>query len=132
MAALFGRFSRSSRTVLEGAHKIALQLGRPVQTDTVLLSIFESGITPATEVLKTLGLEQKQLIDHILSSPPAGNMHDQGITPEMSALLEEAIKLGQDNSKVLKLSKSKIDEALSTIEIQGHRYPEQAQKMINR
>jgi outer membrane protein len=40
----------------------------------------------------------------------AAKAQDRAIT------LEEAIKLGQDNSKVLKLSKSKIDEALSQYE----------------
>jgi len=94
MAALFGRFSRNSRSVLEGAHKISLQLGRPVQTDTVLLSICESGVTPATEILKTVGLEQKELLTHILGTVPGPEaVSGVGIPPEMAYLLEGSIKL---------------------------------------
>ena len=92
MAAIFGRFSRNSRTVLESAHKIATQLGRSVQSDVVLLSIFEQGSSPAAEVLRSLGLEQKQLVEYILTTtaPP---QPERGLTAEMSNLLEESIKL---------------------------------------
>ena len=93
MAALFGRFSRNSQQALEKAHEIALQLGRPVQTDTLILSIANNGAGPAGEILKHLGLDQRRLMEGIITMPIPAGAGEGHLTSEMTLLLEESIKL---------------------------------------
>ena len=93
MAALFGRFSRNSQQALEKAHEIALQLGRPVQTDTLILSIANNVAGPAGEILKHLGLDQRRLMEGIITMPIPAGAGEGHLTSEMTLLLEESIKL---------------------------------------
>jgi ATP-dependent Clp protease ATP-binding subunit ClpA len=92
MAALFGRFSRSSEALLIEAQKIARQLERPVQTDIVLLSILSQQPTPSADLLKNVGLTYSKLLDEIsLESNVKAATSNTG--SEIHNLLEESIKL---------------------------------------
>lgn len=93
MPALFGRFSRNSQQVLEKAHEIAVQLGRPVQTDTLILSIANNGNGPAADILKSMGLDQRRLMEAIITMPVPAGAGEGHLTSEMTSLLEESIKL---------------------------------------
>lgn len=93
MAALFGRFSRSSENLLIEAQKIARQLERPVQTDVVLLGILSQQGTPAAELLKNVGLSYTKLLEHITGEYQSYILAGQPMPGEMHNLLEESIKL---------------------------------------
>ena len=93
MAALFGRFSRNSQQALEKAHEIAVQLGRPVQTDALILSIANTSAGPAAEILKSLGIDQRRLMETIVTMPVPAGTGEGHLTSEMTTLLEESIKL---------------------------------------
>jgi ATP-dependent Clp protease ATP-binding subunit ClpC len=92
MAAIFGRFSRNSESILIEAQNLAAQLGRPVQSDVVLLSILAQATSPAADLLKNLGTTYGRLLEHLSSEVQQGppNRHH---SPEMQLLLEESIKL---------------------------------------
>ena len=93
MAAIFGRFSRQSEAVLTEAQRIAERLGRPVQTDIILLSIIAQNTTPATELLKQLGASYTKLFEQLPPLPNPGEDELPGQGQEMQLLLEESIKL---------------------------------------
>lgn len=94
MATLFGRFSRHSEAVLVEAQKLAQQLGRPVQSDIIILAILKLQSTPGAEFLRNSGANYQQLLE-LLS--PAGDGYPGsapgGYRLEMQLLLEESIKL---------------------------------------
>ncbi len=90
MAAIFGRFSRHSQAVLEEAQRHAERLGRPVQTDILLLSILSQPGNPATELLKSIGATYTRLFEQL---PPFFDVSIPGQTQEMHVVLEESIKL---------------------------------------
>jgi ATP-dependent Clp protease ATP-binding subunit ClpC len=92
MAALFGRFSRSSEALLIEAQKIARQLERPVQTDVVLLGILSQQPTPAADLLKNVGVTYSKLLDQI-SLESNVNASNANAGSEIHSLLEESIKL---------------------------------------
>jgi ATP-dependent Clp protease ATP-binding subunit ClpC len=89
MAAIFGRFSRRSQAVLEESQRIAEQLARPVQSDTVLLAILGQSGSAATDLLKSLGLDYEKLF---ITLTPTDEIAGEE-SPEVQLLLEEAIKL---------------------------------------
>ena len=93
MAALFGRFSRSSENLLIEAQKIARQLERPVQTDVVLLAIVNQQGTPAADLLKSVGLTYQKFLEYITGEYEKYILAEQPLPGEMHNLLEEAIKL---------------------------------------
>jgi ATP-dependent Clp protease ATP-binding subunit ClpC len=94
MATIFGRFSRNSEAILVQAQKLAQELGRPVQTDLVVLSILMQPSMPAAEFLKNAGLTYEATAD-LLS--PSTEPYDLEQIPrhsfEMQLLLEESIKM---------------------------------------
>jgi ATP-dependent Clp protease ATP-binding subunit ClpC len=90
MAAIFGRFSNASQAVLEEAQRHAERLGRPVQTDIILLSILSQGASSATELLKNVGATYTKLFENL---PPHFNIEVPGKVQEIQILLEESIKL---------------------------------------
>ncbi|HSI21335.1 MAG TPA: ATP-dependent Clp protease ATP-binding subunit [Verrucomicrobiae bacterium] len=93
MAAIFGRFSRRSQAVLEESQRIAEQLARPVQSDTVLLGILAEAHTPAADLLRTLGVSYEQLFQQLTPAPSDMSSDPTTESAEVQLLLEEAIKL---------------------------------------
>ncbi len=93
MAALFGRFSRNSESLLVEAQNIAQRLGRPVRSDVVVLAILTQQSTMAQSLLTANGANYTKLVEKL--NPDHGN-HPRPVTThtqEMQILLEEAIKL---------------------------------------
>jgi ATP-dependent Clp protease ATP-binding subunit ClpC len=90
MAAIFGRFSRRSQAVLEESQRIAEQLARPVQSDTVLLGILAQSGSAAADLLKAFGITYDKAQELLLPSEAGVVLGD---SPEVQLLLEEAIKL---------------------------------------
>jgi ATP-dependent Clp protease ATP-binding subunit ClpC len=93
MPAIFGRFSRQSEAVLTEAQRIAERLGRPMQSDIILLSILSQTATPAGELLKHLGATYSAIFDHLPELPSSEEGALPGQTREIQLLLEESIKL---------------------------------------
>ena len=90
MAAIFGRFSRPSQAVLEEAQRHAERLGRPVQSDIILLSILSQNGSPAADLLKTVGASYTRLFEQL---PPHYEVNIPNQPQEIHIILEESIKL---------------------------------------
>lgn len=94
MTSIFGRFSRNSEKILIEAQKQAQHLRRPVQTDMVILGILHLSSTPASDLLKNIGLTYENLTPLLTPvTPPIYQEGGNEQTPEMQLLLEESIKL---------------------------------------
>ncbi len=63
MAALFGRFSRNSESLLIEAQNIAQRLGRPVRSDMVVLAILTQQSTMAHNLLTVSGANYTKLVE---------------------------------------------------------------------
>jgi ATP-dependent Clp protease ATP-binding subunit ClpC len=94
MAALFGRFSKNTETVLIEAQQIAERLNRPIQSDVILLAVLAQNGAPAAELLKHLGASYTALFEHLPDIPnrSRGEAPLPGQDREMQLLLEETIK----------------------------------------
>lgn len=92
MAAIFGRFSKSSEHVLIETQVVAERLSRPIQSDLFLLVLVSQNGSPAAELLRQLGATYTKLFDQLPAVlPESGSSGKQG--REMQTMLEESIKL---------------------------------------
>jgi len=88
MAAIFGRFSRTSEYALIEAQKLAERLARPVQSDILVMVLVGQNSTPVSELLKQAGTTYTKLLENLLPVEQTS-----AITNEMQYVLEESIKL---------------------------------------
>lgn len=94
MAAIFGRFSQNSESLLIEAQNLAHQLKRPLRSDVLLLAMLSQTSSLASNLLKSMGGHGESFREYLLANPePINEPQQGGHTREMHQLLEESIRL---------------------------------------